>query len=102
MNPYDHLSAFEKRLLKNMDVEIEKLNKMVREDFFKCRVPTNIKPRVSNRMPVDEYTIREYNAKSKIGDKDMLLLHIDIALDNGDREQFDRLTKQLQEAGIDG
>ncbi len=51
------------------------------------------------KISKNKYFYMEYRPQKPptITNADMIRLHIDIALDNGDREAFDRLTKQLQE-----
>lgn len=44
----------------------------------------------------------EYECHTNITDEDMLKMHIDFALENGDNKQFMKLSKQLKEVTING
>lgn len=44
-----------------------------------------------------DYRKEEFDCKTKITDEDMLRIHIDIALREGERETFLKLTNQLKE-----
>lgn len=42
------------------------------------------------------YRAMEYDCESNLTDEDMIYMHIDFALQNGDKETFMRLTNQLK------
>lgn len=43
------------------------------------------------------YQYMEYDCHSNLTDEDMIKIHIDFALENGDKEMFMQLTGQLKE-----
>ena len=54
------------------------------------------------KMSEREYERLEYSSfiETTVTDKDLLKLHIDIALQNKDKEAFMKLTNQLQEVTV--
>lgn len=65
--------------------------------LIKAAIQTNFLAEVKMKMDSPrEYFEHHPSIKTVVTDKDMLLIHIDMALDAGDMEMFMRLTDELR------
>ena len=71
------------------------LRHMFMQSIMQCEVENYFTQKFES--PDDLHRLEhDPNIKTAITERDMLLLHVDIALDSGDEDAFMRLTKELK------
>lgn len=70
---------------------------MNNDDEFILKV---IQSMIRGSRNIVTYEYLEYNCHTNLKDEDMIKMHIDFALENGDKDRFMELTGQLKEMAI--
>lgn len=76
--------------------EDDEVSKSIRRMINK-QLRASFKQNIQSEFLKMSYKYMEYECKSVLTDEDMIMIHIDIALENNNKKEFYELTEQLRE-----